>query len=119
MLIATVAIVGCTDWRPREPALDGWALGGSGDCAVEGRDGPRSDAVHVAVAYIGVTPGDVRDVQCYGLGPYLIDDNPFLFTQTRPPEIFVLTLRDGTSHAVGVECLTDCRVVRPPTGPAG
>jgi hypothetical protein len=119
-----VAIVllaaGCSTWRPQEPSLDGWPLGAEGTCRFVGvDDDPRYDVALVASEALGVARKDVTEVRCYREGAYENRGEPYLVTRSGAIRVVVLTLTDGSRHAVGLNCVGGCRPARPPAGPSG
>jgi len=121
LVAAALATIACSDWRPREPSLDGWPLGSESPCAIDGAlADPAFDMVLVATSHLGTTPDDVVEVRCFGEGAYLDGGQPYLRTSTVGVSVVVVTFRDGTRRAVGVSCgIGGCRVRRPPTARPG
>ncbi len=108
LVAIALLVIGCSDWRPAEPSLNGWPLGDEVSC------GPSvpNDVVHIASAQLGTSPSAIR---CYREGAYLSGGREVLLKRSGGVVIVVFSFDDGTSQATGVYCNANfCSAAQPP-----
>ena len=100
LVAIALLVVGCSHWRPAEPAIDGWPLGDEVSC------GPSTphDVIGIAFEQLTATGSAVTDTRCYREGLYESGTRLVTVRRSGGVVIVVFSFADGTRHARGVYC---------------